>query len=189
MHGLYIKTASVVGPYTSDLTIWDLDKANAANPGSNLDIGVNLVKADGTDFTMNSFYGIDYDPNLNAIFLWDGSGNGGTVWEAEVLTDANGNVGSNTTWTVHELPSSTLDHPHGNFVTGVLGKWHYDPTLGAFIALDEATQVSGGTWDASVWLYKPEAVTAVPEPEAYVMLLAGLGLMGAIIRRRRAFSG
>ena len=29
------------------------------------------------------------------------------------------------------------------------------------------------------------AVTAVPEPETYAMLLAGLGLMGAIARRRK----
>lgn len=29
------------------------------------------------------------------------------------------------------------------------------------------------------------AVTAVPEPENWAMLLAGLGLMGAVIRRRR----
>ncbi len=29
------------------------------------------------------------------------------------------------------------------------------------------------------------AVTAVPEPEQYLMLLAGLGLMGAVARRRR----
>jgi hypothetical protein len=29
------------------------------------------------------------------------------------------------------------------------------------------------------------AVTAVPEPETYAMLLAGLGLMGAVARRRR----
>ena len=28
------------------------------------------------------------------------------------------------------------------------------------------------------------AVTAVPEPESYAMLLAGLGLMGDIARRR-----
>jgi hypothetical protein len=29
-------------------------------------------------------------------------------------------------------------------------------------------------------------VAAVPEPETYAMLLAGLGLMGAIARRRKA---
>lgn len=31
-------------------------------------------------------------------------------------------------------------------------------------------------------------VSAVPEPEAYAMLLAGLGLMGAIVRRRKSRS-
>jgi len=31
-----------------------------------------------------------------------------------------------------------------------------------------------------------EITTAVPEPETYSMLLAGLGLMGAVIRRRKA---
>ncbi|WNO06120.1 FxDxF family PEP-CTERM protein [Rhodoferax mekongensis] len=30
------------------------------------------------------------------------------------------------------------------------------------------------------------SITAVPEPETYAMLLAGLGLMGAIARRRKA---
>jgi len=29
------------------------------------------------------------------------------------------------------------------------------------------------------------AVTAVPEPETYAMFLAGLGLMGAVARRRK----
>ncbi|HVW64350.1 MAG TPA: PEP-CTERM sorting domain-containing protein [Nitrosospira sp.] len=187
-HNLYIRTATVAGRYTSDLAVWDLDKANPANPASNMDIGINLVNADGSDFVMNSHYGIDYDPAANAIFLWDGSDGGGTVWEAKVLTDASGDIGSNTTWTVEELPSLTMDHPHGSFATGVLGKWHYDASLGAFIALDELSSTSSGAWDASVWLYKP-LVAAVPEPETYAMLLAGLGLIGAIIRRRRNFPG
>jgi PEP-CTERM motif len=30
-------------------------------------------------------------------------------------------------------------------------------------------------------------VSPVPEPETYAMLLAGLGLMGAMIRRRKGF--
>ncbi len=69
----------------------------------------------------------------------------------------------NTTWTVYEMPSTTLDHPHGDFNTAVLGKWKYDAALGAFIALDEVVSAGGDAWDASVWLYKPMAV--VPEPE------------------------
>lgn len=31
----------------------------------------------------------------------------------------------------------------------------------------------------------PNPVTAVPEPETYALMLAGMGLMGAIVRRRR----
>lgn len=36
----------------------------------------------------------------------------------------------------------------------------------------------GGLYNGSI------SVTAVPEPETYAMLLAGLGLMGAVVRRR-----
>lgn len=36
------------------------------------------------------------------------------------------------------------------------------------------------------WGIKSAMVTAVPEPETYAMMLAGLGLMGAIARRRKA---
>ena len=61
----------------------------------------------------------------DTIVLWDGN-TSGSVWSAHVLTDANGDIGSNTTWTVSEIDSSTVAHPHGSFVTGVLGKWQYD---------------------------------------------------------------
>lgn len=184
VHNLYIKTATISGSYTSDLAVWDLDKANAANPNSNADIGINLVKEDGSDFVITGNYGIDYDPVNNQVLLWDGGAGGGTVWSANVITDADGNIGANTTWIVTEIESATHDHPHGNFATGVLGKWHYDATLGAFIALDEATSIGGGAWDASVWLYKPISAAVVPEPEMYALFLAGLGLVGWKARRR-----
>lgn len=184
IHNLYIKTATVTGIYTSDLTIWDLDKANAANPNANPDIGINLVNEDGSDFKITGFYGIDYDSADNTILLWDGKDGGGTVWSANVITGADGKIGSNTTWTVHEIPSTTVNHPHGNFATAVLGKWHYDSALGAFIALDEVSKVGNGAWDAGVWLYKPMSAAVVPEPETYALLLAGLGLVGCVTRRR-----
>jgi hypothetical protein len=33
---------------------------------------------------------------------------------------------------------------------------------------------------------KVESITAVPEPETYAMLLAGLGAMGFVARRRQS---
>lgn len=48
--------------------------------------------------------------------------------------------------------------------TGAYARWYY-------IGLDNVT------------------VTAVPEPETYAMLLAGMGLVGAIARRRKASKG
>ena len=44
------------------------------------------------------------------------------------------------------------------------------------------TAASGG--NVSVLWTKPVTVTPVPEPESYAMLLAGLGIMGGIARRR-----
>ncbi len=184
-HNFYIRTASPRPYYTAELAVWDLDNANVANPNQNADIGINLVNADGSDFIMTGNFGIDYDSAHNTIVLWDGSNGGGTVWSAGVVTDENGNIGPNTTWTVHEMESSTLEHPHGSFNTGVLGKWKYDAALGAFIALDEVVSESGGAWDASVWLYKPMAAV-VPEPETYALFLAGLGLIGWVARRRQS---
>ena len=134
-HNLYIKTATITGPYTSDLTIWDLDKANASSPWANQDIGINLVNKDGSDFQIHSWYGIAYNPANDTVVLWDGNSSG-SGRSAHVLTDANGDIGSNTTLTVSEIDSSTLAHPNGSFVTGVLGKWQYNSHRGAFIAFD-----------------------------------------------------
>lgn len=56
----------------------------------------------------------------------------------------------------------------GGIATGDNGKW-WEPAT---------TNAAGGRLDVL-------AVTAVPEPETYAMFLAGLGLMGAVARRRK----
>ncbi len=56
----------------------------------------------------------------------------------------------------------------GGIANGDSGKW-WEPAT---------TNAAGGRLDVL-------AVTAVPEPETYAMFLAGLGLMGAVARRRK----
>lgn len=193
-HNLYIRTAEVrdVGyyKYKSNLMVWDLSRADEVN---NRDIGISLVLEDGTPFTMNRSYGVEYDQKNNRVLLWDGADRG-TVWSITPGFDANGNM--LTTWVVKKLPSTTLSQPDGNSLNGVLGKWDYISDLGAFIALDEFSTID---MDAEVWLYKPFSTSIVepppggggtaPEPGAVVLLLTALGLLGIAGRRRHRYQG
>jgi hypothetical protein len=45
-------------------------------------------------------------------------------------------------------------------------------------------QITGVTDGGNGGIYSGAIAAAVPEPETYAMLLAGLGLMGAVVRRR-----
>lgn len=58
------------------------------------------------------------------------------------------------------------------------------PTAKAFT--QDGQQIQARTYLADDGLWHLQIAAAVPEPETYAMLLAGLGLVGAIARRRRA---
>ena len=69
------------------------------------------------------------------------------------------------------------------FAYNSIAAWDFKPIYGLQIAeaksgLLYAMAVHSGDVGA--------VVSAVPEPEAYAMLLAGLGLVGAVVRRRRS---
>jgi hypothetical protein len=61
----------------------------------------------------------------------------------------------------------------------------YQWTDNAVRIVQGASTNEGGRQFAEMWL-SGYTVTAVPEAETYAMLMAGLGLMGAIVRRRRS---
>jgi len=77
---------------------------------------------------------------------------------------------------------------------------HASNNSGAFLFDDQAVSASTpGTWKidwvsngeqvpifSNLTLFARDITTPVPEPETYAMLLAGLGAMGFMARRRKA---
>lgn len=124
------------------------------------------------DFSMSRNFGFDYDPVRDQFLMWEGGGN---VWALDVPDNLN------DPWVVSKAYSDGGNDPTGSFLTGVLGKWHYAEDLDAFIALEDSVE-------GNVWAYKPLAwsspVPAIPEPETYSMMIAGLALLGMVARRR-----
>ena len=71
------------------------------------------------------------------------------------------------------------------------GTWHHYSiafTGTGHIMLEQFASNTPGVGKFSNLSVSDVAIAAVPEPESYAMLLAGLGLMGAIARRRKARS-
>ena len=66
----------------------------------------------------------------------------------------------------------------GNTQDHISLAWDQPITGGAYLSVNGVTSGSlGGIYSGSI-------ASAVPEPESFAMLLAGLGLMGAVVRRR-----
>jgi hypothetical protein len=62
-----------------------------------------------------------------------------------------------------------------------VGRVHLDGATDLTFAAIQTSDSLGGSLDNV-------SVTAVPEPETYALMLAGLGLIGAVLRRRKAGS-
>ena len=84
-----------------------------------------------------------------------------------------------------EISGYYNDTQVGSTYTLDLGKAAQTIELGWATEIDsfKVTASGGGTWALG-----SVNVTAVPEPESYAMLLAGLAIVGAVARRRRAFA-
>jgi hypothetical protein len=176
--GLFVRTAQPAVGRVSDLAVWNLANNNTNNPGANLDFSVRLVDINGNPLDTSIDTAIEYDQVNDQFVLWDGNLQG-TVWVTKPEYLPGGAM--DPIWTVHVAPSTTFAQPAGNHVRGVLGKWKYISELGAFIAMDEWNNDSR---DASIWMYKPYA-NVIPEPGTWALLLAGLGVVAGIARRRR----
>lgn len=172
-NNLFVRTATSA----ADLVVWDLARANAADPSANLAMSVNLVTAVGEAFDMNLDMAVSFDEASGKLVMWDGRDRG-TVWSTQAAFEGDGSL--SRTWVVERLASTTEQQPSGDFLHGVLGKWDYVPELDAFVALNSYDPMSK---DAEVWFYK--AAVAVPEAGSWLMMASGLLLLVPLARRHR----
>ncbi len=167
VNNLYVHTSVTANdPGRYELQIWDLDLAGAENR----DLGVHLVLGDGSELRLHVGAGIAYNNQDGTIWLWDGAERG-TVWRTKAAFNADGSLA--TEWLAERFDSTTASQPNGSFFAGVFGKWHWASELGAFVAMDEYSALTG---DAGVWLYKPIPVPEVASPWLMLFGLVGLGL-------------
>jgi len=117
--------------------------------------------------TQDSTFGLIALPNVT-VSSWNGSS---WVQQGQLLTAFN----------VANDKSSTSTDPHAWLTVSGL---NFDSQL-VRVTLDANGQ---GAPNNQKWTFADEVqfqVTAVPEPSAYALALAGLGLLGVVARRRR----
>lgn len=132
-----------------------------------------------------------------------------TVWNGTTATDL-GTLGGNYSWAyginnaaqvvgIARTTGNVEDHAtlwNGTTATD-LNTFLSNSNVSDGWVLTEATSINDKGWivgkannskTGESHAYLLSTVTAVPEPEAYAMFLAGLGVMGAIARRRKQIS-
>ena len=122
---------------------------------------INTLTAGGAAFTLNSGY-FTSAWNDGATLLVEGLSSGNVLFSDTFLLDTGGPSFLNFNWGgIDELQFSIS----GGSPSGL-------PGVGDYFGVDDLSITIGGTG-------------AIPEPSSWAMLIAGFGLSGAAMRRRR----
>ena len=164
------------------------------NPGS-FNATLNSSVADSSaklDFVINCFNTLDgfntyqdlFTLTINGTQTFSGSFNLGGGGTSTTM------LGTGTAVTVNQFGVDPLDGigKHGGTTTVTGLTFNLLAGVNNFNFAYTAPGLANGNGQSLAdegWGIKSAMVTAVPEPETYAMMLAGLGLMGTIARRRK----
>lgn len=142
--------------------------------------GQSVIFIEGNATTANTFKNVWFGSNVPANFAigyYSGSGIGlSTSSDAVTLFNAAGVIQAKVTFGASDSssPYQTFDNAAGlnNTAISTLSAVGVN---GAFVAANSAVEIGS-----------PGTIAAVPEPQGLAMMLAGLGVVGAVARRRRS---
>ena len=155
-------------------------------------IGFTLADA-ATDVRVwtDSFQsGVNFDP-ITAV--WSKNGDD---WTRIGQNDDNASIAPGQTYFDSGLTFTSLTAGEYRFTIATFNNWANGTQLSQGFQFDQQTAIPLAQWtqpashgnmgpNYSVHLSGVTVAAPVPEPETYAMLLAGLGLMGSIARRRK----
>lgn len=174
------------GASAVNISGWKFDDSSAAFGSAALLSGITNIGAGESVIFLES------STNISASFLnnwfggnppaglqignYSGSGLGlSTSGDGVSVFNAGGTLQAKVTFNASSgSPYRTFDNAAGLNNTAI-SQMSVIGTNGAFVAANDAFEIGS-----------PGMIAAVPEPQTYAMLLAGLGLVGAIARRRKS---
>lgn len=174
------------GSSALDITGWKVDdssslftSAAALNGITSIAAGQSVIFLEGNaskvELFKTNWFGSSIPANL-AIGYYSGSGIGlSTDGDALNIFNASGALQARVTFGASDLssPFQSFDNAAG-LNNAAISHLSVVGTNGAFTAANSAIEIGS-----------PGSIAAVPEPETYAMLLAGLGLIGAVARKRQ----
>ena len=180
-------TGQIIGYSAGHATLWD--------SGSKTDLGASDVTT-GQALGINDLgqiVGLSYTPNMHAAF-WNGSIkiDLGTLGGSYSVANALNNLGQIVGYTSTAQGERAYIWSDGGPMTDLNGLLDAS-TISAGWVLLGANDINDSGWIVGTASNKITgqqhafllSVAAVPEPETYTMMLAGLGLMGIMTRRRK----